>query len=130
MLENLDEKCLSAAIDKLTGNAIDKIAEHVTDDSRYLIFIWTQTEGRLQIGLANHDNKDNIQHLTEQSWPELRGCDKNSEPVHLSDVERNNEIESLVRFCLTDYLSSCNGFLRYALIALFHTGDASKSKLL
>lgn len=117
----INERALSVELDKLTSNAIDEIAQYVSDDSRYLMFVWDASEGNLQIGLSDHDSKEKYRLLVEKRWEKLAFQEGSNSAL---------ETEELIRFCLTDYLSSCNGFLRYALIALFHTGDAAKSRLL
>lgn len=117
----LNEKQLSKQIELSVEKAINALDSIVTDDSRYLVFQWTASVGKLEIGLANYDNKHEFSLVQEDSYSEL---------AFAFGSANAQEIEELLRFWLTDYLSSCGGFFRYALIALFHTGDASKSRLL
>ena len=103
-----------SAVDLAVERAVQLISLNIADDSRYFVCEWSEQQSLLKINVSD----------------ESKGSDS---PVSLELTLSGDATEpdaELIRFWITDFLSSCSDFLRFSLIAVFHTGDPSRSQLL
>lgn len=111
------ESELQAAVDTAVERAVELMARNVKDESRYFICEWNTPKALLNIVVTDDSKTFESPVALELEIPSMNqfAAEKSAE---------------LVKFWITDYLSTCSDFLRFSVIALFHTGDRSRGVLL
>jgi len=112
-----DEQDLQLAVDEAIEYGVQLMATNVRDKSRYFICEWNTLELRLNIVVTDESKTEESPIALELSLPGM------------ADMDRQKSTE-LIQFWITDYLSTCSAFLRFSVIALFHTGDRTRGTLL
>ena len=110
-----DEPGLAKTVEAAAIKAIDLLDHNLRDDSMYLLFEWDAEAKRLQIALTDASKT--------QDAPDI---------VHLQlpNVIATDELRESIKFYLHDFLCSYPGFLRYSLVAAFHSSNRKETELL
>ena len=115
--EKNDESSLTKAVEDSLEQAVNLIPDNLAslgDEARYLMLELDSDNHQLIILVSSDDKKSDGLKVVELSLPS---------PI-------TEQLETTVKFAATDYLTTCNGFLNYSLLAVFHKGDRSKTHLL
>ncbi|CAA0101763.1 hypothetical protein [Zhongshania aliphaticivorans] len=112
---------LAACVNKAVG----ELHSSIQDDSLYLIFEFDESFV-LNVVVAD-DSK-----LQESPYRVV--CDMASLQPYLDESThwkfKDEGFADIVKHEIRDYLSTCSGFMRYSLVAVFSEGDRSKTELL
>ena len=111
------ESGLQASIDCALQRAIELMAVNVRDESRYFICEWNAEKNLLSIVVTDESKRVESPVTLELL---LTG---------IAEMHQEKRLD-LLKFWMTDYLSSSSDFLRFSVIAIFHTGDRSRGTLL
>lgn len=114
VMDSAEESRLQLAVDQAIEYAVQLMTKNVRDESRYFICEWDIQEKVLNV-VVTDENKSNESPVSLE--------------LKLPGIEQENSTE-LIKFWITDYLSTCSDFLRFSVIALFHTGDRNRGTLL
>lgn len=101
------------AINDTIEKAIEIVPLNISDDSVYMMFEWCAATAMLTVVLTDENKAKDSQRIVQCELPAIVA------------VERET-----IRFWIRDYLTTCDGFMRFSLIAIFHTGDRSYVDLL
>lgn len=120
---------IEALLADCVERAVGLLAENIDDDSLYLMFEWNSAESTLAI-VVTDDSKSRDAKLRVH-------CDMsamNSKIKQLSESEQwkyqGETFAEIVKHALHDYLTTCPGFMRYSLVAVFHQGSRQQTELL
>ena len=115
--DTTSEAELQLAVDAAVEYAVQLMPQNVRDESRYFICEWNTQVLRLNIVVTDESKMVESPLVLELSLPGMANMDTGA-------------VSELVKFWITDYLSTCSAFLRFSVIALFHTGDRTRGTLL
>ena len=107
------EEQAQLAVNETIEKAIEIVPLHITDDSVYMIFEWCADKALLTVSLSDETKANDSSMVVHCELPALAAIDKET-----------------LRFWVRDYLTTCDSFMHFSLIAVFHTGDRSKADLL
>lgn len=113
-VEGSTEREAQQAVDACIDKACALLEHSIQDDSRYLLFGWDADTSTLTI-VVTDDQK-------QQDSRDLVKCHFIGEHVRLNPED--------MQYWIKEYLSICTQFLRYSLIAAFHTGSRASCTLL
>lgn len=116
-VEASGEPDLQASVEAAVARGVELMPRTVVDASRYFMCEWRAQHSLLRIQVTDETKNIDSPIRVELSLP---GFQERSE----------SQSSELVKFWITDYLSTCTDFLRFAVIALFHTGDRTRGVLL
>ena len=112
---------LAACVNKV----VDELHSNILDNSLYLLF---EFDKNLVINIVVTDESK------QQESPYRVVCDMASLQPYLLESTywkfKGEEFADVVKHELRDYLSTCSGFMRYSLVAVFSEGDRAKTELL
>ncbi|RNL60164.1 hypothetical protein D0911_14185 [Zhongshania marina] len=112
---------LAACVNK----AVDELHSNILDNSLYLLF---EFDKNLVLNIVVTDESK------QQESPYRVVCDMASLRSYLLESThwkfKGEEFADVVKHELRDYLSTCSGFMRYSLVAVFSEGDRAKTELL
>lgn len=103
-------QALASAIE--TASAL--LDSNIDDESLFLFFEWDNASSTLTIAVTD-DTK-------QKTSPDVVRCTF----ATLSEQQNAQQIQLLIK----DYLSTCKQFLRFSLVAMFHTGSREHCELL
>ena len=125
------EDNIKVAIALCVEKAVSLLDINLKDESMYLMFEWDSTDSELTIVVTDQTKQrdsDNIVKCHFSALNKTMSLDNfKSEEEWKTHV---NEYAEDVDFWIRDYLTTCTSFLKYSLIAAFHSGNRSTSKLL
>ncbi|MCG8315408.1 MAG: hypothetical protein MI976_19535 [Pseudomonadales bacterium] len=115
--EKNDEVSLTKAVEDSIASAVSLIPENLPalgDEARYFMIELDLEQRQARILLTSDDKKTDGPKVVKLALP-------HGEPTQL---------EATLKFAAKDYLTTCSEFLNYALLAVIHSGDRSKTQLL
>lgn len=121
---------IGSAIEQCVNKTMDFLPSNVIDDSRYLMFEWDTLNSTLSIAVTDqskeNDSPDVVKCVMSGLALEMQKIRENS-PNDWE--EKSNEHASEIKYCINNCITTASEFLRYSLIAAFHTGSRNKSIL-
>lgn len=114
-LMDSDQHPLKDALEACAAKAIELLEKNIQDDSLYLLFEWNPETCALNIVVTDADKQRDAPASVGARFAQSANTD-------LSTAQ--------VRFLLSDYLASCGAFMRYSLVAIFHSEARANSTLL
>ena len=125
----------NALIRSAIGSCIDKSVElletNIKDDSMYLLFEWDAIHSILTIVVTNESKECDSSYVVKCGFPALDKEMNLLQEKSTDDWESKvNDFSSTVMYWITDYLTTCPGFLNYSLVAAFHSKSRGACKLL
>ena len=123
-----DEKLVKKSIEISTEKAISLLKENIQDDSLYLLFEWDQLTCTLCVIVTDATKTHDCPTIVKNHFPTLE-----SNFAALTSNEKDfrcNELTDSIQFWLHDYLTTCNAFLHYSLVAIFHSDSRNNTVLL
>ena len=107
-----DEKDkLKLATEACAEKSIGLLADNIQDNSLYLLFEWNPAKSTLTVVLTDDTKQHDAPHSVTGIF------------AGLSDSE-------LIQFWLYDYLTTSTTFLKFSLVAIFHSSTRSNTQLL
>ncbi|MDF1692205.1 MAG: hypothetical protein P1U47_07525 [Zhongshania sp.] len=142
LIENGEENMLYSAavsdpdkwqIEALLANcverAVDLLAVNIEDDSLYLMFEWNTNASVLTVVVCDDSKRRDAKHRVRCDMSAM-----NAKIKQLSESEqwkyKGESFADIVKHGLHDYLTTCTGFMRYSLVAVFHQGSRQHTELL
>ncbi|MFA7555961.1 MAG: hypothetical protein WCY88_17085 [Spongiibacteraceae bacterium] len=120
-IDGSNDNTFKRAIAEIIEKAISVLHINISDNSRYLLFEWDQNTTTLTVVVTDdHKAQDSMYALSCQ----IQGFDSQS---HAESAETPSE---MIRYCLTNYLTTCSSFMHFSLVALYHDGSRNKTVLL
>ncbi|CAA0092025.1 Uncharacterised protein [Zhongshania aliphaticivorans] len=120
-LESDLEPLIMACVDK----AVSLIPDNINDDACYLLFEFDENDV-LNIVMTDDTKQRESAHGV--------CCELASARPYLSETShwkfKDERFSDIIKYCIRDYLTTCGGFMRYSLVAVFSEGDRSKTQLL
>lgn len=113
--DSMDSKDIQTDIHALIDKAASLIEMNIRDDSRFLLFEWSTANAELKIVLTDENKSLDSEHI-------VTCCFTNWETSQ-------HQAEDMA-FWIRDYLTTCQNFLDYSLVAAFHSGSRGASQLL
>lgn len=110
-----DETFLPEVIEVAAIKAIELLDHNLRDNSMYLLFEWSPNARELQVALTDASKTQDAPEIVKLS---------------LTKVTATDELRELIKFSLHDFLCSYPGFLRYSLVAAFHSTNRKNTELL
>ena len=113
-----NDKLIELAIQACIDKAIGFLLENVVDESRYLLFEWDVVSSTLTIVVTDDLRENDSRYVVKCLMSALDG--------------EVNAIEyaSTIKYWIKDYLTTDSEFLKYSLVAVFHSKTRSKVELL
>ncbi|WP_101756768.1 hypothetical protein [Oceanicoccus sp. KOV_DT_Chl] len=108
-----DEVLAQQAVNDSIEKAVEIVPLNISDESMYMIFEWNAQRGLLSIALTDEAKSNDSQRTVRCELPAMVAIDRET-----------------MRFWIRDYLTTCDGFMHFSLIAVFHTGDRTAVDLL
>ena len=125
------EDAIKAAIALCVEKAVSLLDVNLKDESMYLMFEWDNTDSELTIVVTDQTKQRDSDNIVKCHFTAL------NKTMALDNFQSEeewklavNEYAEDVNFLIRDYLTTCTSFLKYSLIAAFHSGNRSASKLL
>jgi len=119
------------AIENCIDKAVLHLADNINDDSRYLLFEWDVVYSLLTIVVTDDRKENDAIHVVKCSFTGIDSKFNAKDDIPDNDWEnRVNEYAQDIKFWIKDYLSLCNGFLDYSLVAAFHCKNRASIELL
>lgn len=118
-------KAIECCIDK----AVSMLDSNIVEGSMYLLFEWDVVYSMLTIVVCDESKEMDSKHVVKCSF---LGLDTEMNNDDLSEDEWEAKVDEYaqgVKQFIADYLSTCSGFLKYSLIAAFHSESRDKSEL-
>jgi hypothetical protein len=112
-----DAALIRRAICETVEKAVELIALNVNDHSRYLIFEWDIEQSLLTVVVSDDNKVLDAPRIVQCYCPSL----EQSEP---------EDCAATVKYWIRDYLTTCDGFMHYSLIAVFHSSTRGNTELL
>lgn len=111
------DAALRKSIEHTAEKAISLLDNNIQDDSLYLMFEWNASESYLHVVVCNAQK-------TNDAAEQVR--------IYIQDMRTHasEELNEKIHYWLHDYLTTCTAFFRYSLVAVFHCGDRTRTKLL
>jgi len=127
---NSANKSVVSAIDQCIDKALDLLSINVVDESRYLMFEWDKAHSTLTIAVTDHTKANDSEHVVRCIMSGLYKEMQSIRDLSPSDCdEKMNAYSFDVKYSINNYLTTCSEFLRYSLIAAFHSDSRDKSIL-
>ena len=123
------EKNIDLAIQECIEKAVSFFPEHITDDSRYLIFEWNIETSALTIK-ATDDSKTNDANFTVQCYFSALNDAMNTTTSEPAKKEISIEHSDFIKYAIKDYLTTCGTFMQYSLVAVYTNNTRDKVELL
>lgn len=105
------------AINEMVDKTVELLPLEVQDESMYLVFAWDAVAGRLSAAVAGEGKVIHGQREVCCQFSALAGS-------------ADAELFEVIRFWVRDYLTTCNEYMRFSLIAVLHSGDVRRAVLL
>lgn len=123
-----DEKLVKKSIEASTEKAIGLLKENIQDDSLYLLFEWDKLTCTLCIIVTDATKTHDCPAIIKNHFPTL----KSNFAALASDEKKSrcDELTDSIQFWLHDYLTTCNSFFHYSLVAIFHSDTRGNTVLL
>jgi hypothetical protein len=113
MGENSHQQAVNQSVDK----AIELLPLNIDDDSMYIIFEWDAQQLLLSIAVTDETKTKDAERCVQCRFSRFDS----------SDMDDTTED---IRYWIRDYLTTCDAFMRFSLIAIFHSGDRQRVDLL
>ncbi|WP_370978278.1 hypothetical protein [Agaribacterium sp. ZY112] len=113
-----DDASLKTAVTQCIDKSVSYLSENIDEQSQYYLCEWNLIHPTLTI-VVTDDKKEN-------DGPIVIKCYFNG----LDELAHADEHADNIRFLISNYLTTCSGFMRYSLIAVFNTGERSDCSLL
>ncbi|WP_269620313.1 hypothetical protein [Zhongshania sp. BJYM1] len=110
-----------ACVDK----AVSQLADNINDESRYLIFEFGDGD-ILKIVVSDDSKTQDSAHSVVCDMSAMRQCLAESTHWKFKD----ESFAEIVKHGIRDYLTTCSGFMRYSLVAIFCETDRTKTELI
>jgi hypothetical protein len=109
------DETLRNAIRDSIEKAVSLLHLTIRDDSLYLLFEWDKREACLDIVVTDAQKQQDSDRI-------VRCC--------MSATEDNcsDETAEKIQFWIRDYLTTCDGFFAYSLVAVFHSHSRNSSR--
>jgi hypothetical protein len=122
--QGFTESELNSAVIHCIDKAVSLLSENISDESRYFLFEWDASHSCLSVVVTDDTKKkDESQVVTMQlnDWSKMNSDDPSFVREHFSEI---------LREWIHNYLTTCGGFMKYSLIAIFHSDTRNKTVLL
>lgn len=123
-------KFVISAIEQCIDKSLNLLSINVVNESRYLMFEWDKSYSTLTIAVTDH-TKEHDSELVVRC--QMTGLNKEMQSIQeLSAEDWDKKVNAYsfdVKYSINNYLTTCNEFLRYSLIAAFHSETRDKSIL-
>ena len=111
------ERDVQAAVDACAEYAFALLDDNITDHAMYCLFIWDSEKNALTIVVTDETKKQDAKHRVTMGFsvfPNIEG----EEPA------------DTVKYWITDYLTTCQSFLAFSLLAGFVRGERDRVELM
>ena len=129
--KELGETELKSAIIDCIDKAVELLPQNIGDDSRYFLFEWDLVYSTLTVVVTDDSKENDSRHVVKCIMSTLD--EKMSELASTSErtwEAKTKEFSELVKGWIHNYLTTCSGFMKYSLIAIFHNESRENAKLL
>ena len=128
--EQSDDK-IELAVQACIDKAIGFLLENVVDESRYLLFEWDVVSSTLTI-VVTDDLRENDSRYVVKCLMSALDRKMNAMTGEDKAVCEKKAIEyaSTIKYWVKDYLTTSSEFLKYSLVAVFHSKTRDKVELL
>ncbi|MEX1668172.1 hypothetical protein AB4876_04565 [Zhongshania guokunii] len=120
-------------INQVLAECVERAAalldQNVDDDSLYLLFEWEAATSILTAVVTDDSKSRDAKHRVQ--------CDMSAMNTAIAELSASNQWQyqgesftDIVKHGLRDYLTTCTGFMRFSLVAAFHSGSRQQSELL
>ena len=120
---------IDAILASCIERAVTLLAVNINDDSLYLMFEWDAATSTLGVVVTDDSKSRDAKHRV---ICDMAGMNSTVEQLAQSDQwkYRGESFADIVKHGLRDYLTTCTGFMRYSLVAVFHQGSRQQTELL
>lgn len=109
------------AVNEMVDKTVELLPLEVRDESMYLVFTWDAAAGQLSAAVAGEGKLIHGEREVSCQFAALAGS---------ADADVDGELFETIRFWVRDYLTTCNEYMRFSLIAILHSGDVRRAVLL
>ncbi|WP_320838327.1 hypothetical protein [Zhongshania sp.] len=124
-----DNLTIEVILANCVEHAVALLAENINDDSLYFMFEWDNTASTLAIVVTDDSKSRDAKHRVL--------CDLSAMNAKMKQLAESDQwkyqgesFADIVKHALHDYLTTCTGFMRYSLVAVFHQGSRQQTELL
>lgn len=124
-----DNMTIEAILANCVEHAVALLADNINDDSLYLMFEWDNTASTLAIVVTDDSKSRDAKHRVL--------CDMSAMNAKMKQLAESDQwkyqgesFADIVKHALHDYLTTCTGFMRYSLVAVFHQSSRQQTELL
>jgi len=123
--DKLIERAVQACIEK----AVSFIPDNVTNESRYFLFEWDVVCSTLTI-VVTDDSKENDSKIVVKCLMSVLDENTNTNKSESAWSDKTAEYAQLVKYWIKDYLTTCSDFMKFSLVAVFHSESRENTELL
>jgi hypothetical protein len=124
-----DNWTIEAILASCVERAVGLLDMNIDDDSLYLMFEWNNENSSLAIVVCDDTKSRDAKHRVL--------CDMSAMNETIKQLTESDQwkyqgesFADIVKHALHDYLTTCTGFMRYSLVAVFHQGSRQQTELL
>lgn len=129
VVTNPEHWAIEAILASCVERAVSLLAINIGDDSLYLMFEWAAATSTLTIVVTDDSKCRDAKHRLV--------CDMSAMDETILQLSESSQwkyqgesFADIVKHGLRDYLTTCTGFMRYSLVAVFHQGSRQQTELL
>ena len=131
LFKELGESNLKLAVIDCINKAVELLPKNINDNSRYFLFEWDIVYSTLTVVTTDDSKESDSRHIVKCIMSTLDERMNNLASTSEEKWEvKTEEFSQLVRGWIHNYLTTCNGFMKYSLIAIFHNESRKNTKLL
>ncbi len=119
-----DDEQIRGALNICVEKAISLLSINIHDDSMFLVFHWEAVLSELTVVVTNESKICDSKHAVKCLFSGL-----DSERLERL-VQTGDEYAQQIKYWIKDYLTTCNSFLNYSLVAMFYSESRDACELL
>lgn len=110
------EASMASVIDQAMEKAVALLQQNAKDESRFLLLEWLSADKMLQVVVTDDDKANDSEQVIQLTFT--------------GEIDDPEAFVADLKFYSKDYLTTCGGFLNFALIAAFCVDTRANAQLL
>lgn len=122
----VDDGIIKAALNECIEKASSFLKKNILDDSMFLLFEWDVAHSVLTVVVTDESRTRDSEHVVKCTFSGIA----NSGSDNSGTDSATEEYAEQIKLWIKDYLTTCDSFHCYSLIALFHSDTRESCGLL
>ena len=126
-----DDEAIKSAIEACVDKSISLFSHSIRDNSCFILFEWSVLHSTLTIAVTDDRKEQNSPEVVKCSFAGLNDKMRLLKEVSEAEWQENaDRYSDDLKLMIRDYLTTCSAFMKFSLIAAFHSERRSESVLL